>query len=338
MGDRAAFTAPAAGGTLAGWVVGQGPPVVLLHGGPGLRHDYMEGIAGELQSGYRVASFQQRGVAPSTLEGPFTIPQAIGDVVSVLDALGWPRVLLVGHSWGGHLAFRFAAAHPGRVLGMLAVDPLGILGDGGLAAFQAEVRARTPREARERLHELEEQESLAELSEDEADEFQAIIWPAYFADPENVMPRPETQIRKEVFEGLMADVGEGVDVVAAALARGEVPYGVVAGAGSPIPWGQASRAAVELSPTAFLKVIPNAGHFVWYEAPGSVRAALDKFAHSEHKPLVTASLGPAPRSSTDDATQAGGHPNREHLTGASTSASASGLDRRRTGRSRPRMA
>ncbi len=243
----------------------------------------MEPVVDELQTGYRVASFQQRGVAPSTLEGPFTIPRAISDVVSVLDALEWSRALLVGHSWGGHLAFRVAAARPDRLLGVLAIDPLGIVGDGGLAAFQAEVRARTPREGRERLCELEDREKTAELKPDEASEFQAIIWPAYFADPGDVMLRPETEIRKEVFDGLIAEVGEGTEELAAALSTGDVPYGVVAGAGSPFPWGQASRASVELSPTAFLKVIPNAGHFVWYEAPGSVRAALDQLSQSSQR-------------------------------------------------------
>ena len=284
MSDRASFTAPAPGGTLGGWVVGRGQSVLLLHGGPGLRHDYMEAVADELHTGYRVASFQQRGLTPSTLEGPFTIPQAIRDVVSVLDALEWARALLVGHSWGGHLAFRFAAAHPERLLGALAIDPLGIVGDGGLQAFEAELHARTPKEGRKRLDELEEQEKSAELNPDEAAEFQAIIWPAYFADPENVMPRPDTEIRKEVFDGLVSEVGEGTEEVTAALGRGEVPYGVVAGAASPFPWGQAARATVELSPTAFLKVIPSAGHFVWYEAPGSVRAALDQLSNASQRP------------------------------------------------------
>src|SRR5947209_8201120 len=173
----------------------------------------MEPVADELQNGYRVASFQQRGLAPSTLEGPFTIPQAIADVVSVLDALEWSRSVLVGHSWGGHLAFRIAAAHPERLFGMLAIDPLGIVGDGGRSAFEAELRARAPKEGRARLDQLEQQEQTGELSNEEKDEFQAIIWPGYFADPENVMPRPPTEIREEAFEGLMAEVGDGTDEV-----------------------------------------------------------------------------------------------------------------------------
>lgn len=291
MSVGATFTTPAADGMLAGWVVGEGQPVLLLHGGPGLRHDYMEAVADELQTGYRVASFQQRGLAPSTLEGPFMIPQAIDDVVSVLDALEWPRALLVGHSWGGHLAFRVAAANPGRLRGMLAIDPLGIVGDGGFAAFVAELHARAPKDGRERLDALEEKEKTVELSAEERDEFQAIIWPSYFADPEHVMPRPETEICKEVFEGLIAEVGEGTEEVAAALATGEVPYGVLAGAASPFPWGQAARANAELSPAAFLKVVPNARHFVWFEAPGSTRAALDRLSEiCEREPDAPAAL------------------------------------------------
>ena len=59
-------------------------------------------------------------------------------------------------------------------------------------------------------------------------------------------------------------------------ATSEVPYGVVAGAGSPMPWGQAARASAELSARAFLIVVPAAGHFPWLDAPGCVRAALQR--------------------------------------------------------------
>ena len=60
----------------------------------------------------------------------------------------------------------------------------------------------------------------------------------------------------------MVQLGMSFEDVSTALARGEVAYGVLAGAASPFPWGQVARAAVELSPVAFLHVMPNAGHFV----------------------------------------------------------------------------
>ena len=60
------------------------------------------------------------------------------------------RPLVVGHLWGGHLALRIAAEQPQRLRGVLAVDPLGVVGDGGLAACQTELMARTPQQLRAR--------------------------------------------------------------------------------------------------------------------------------------------------------------------------------------------
>jgi pimeloyl-ACP methyl ester carboxylesterase len=278
--ERSTFTATVDGRTLAGWVVGDGPPVLLLHGGPGLRYDYMEPLIAELQTDFRVAIFQQRGLEPSTLEGPFTIAQAIEDVVCVLDALDWSLALVVGHSWGGHLALRLAAAHPERLLGMLAVDTLGIVGDGGRAAFEAEMLARAPRAGRQRVLELDELEKTRELTTEERLESRRIIWPSYFADPENVPPMPPYVSCRDAYIGLTGELSEGTDEVSAALATGAVRYGVIAGGASPFPWGQAARATADLSSSAFLKVVPGAGHFVWYEASGAVSTALQRLTNS----------------------------------------------------------
>jgi pimeloyl-ACP methyl ester carboxylesterase len=271
---RESFSAEVPGGALDGWMIGGGTPVVLLHGGPGLSYEYVDELGEELGVGFRVAAFQQRGLAPSTLEGPFTIPQAIADTVAVLDALDWERALIVGHSWGGHLAFRVAAAHPARLLGVLAVDPLGIAGDGGMAAFEAEIGARTPASSRDRARELDERAMAGEGSPEGGLESLRLLWPSYFADPDGAPAMPPMRMSVEAYSGLIKEVTSGTDEVAAALATGDVPFGVVAGGGSPMPWGVAARATVELSPRAFLRVVPGAGHFPWFEVPGSVRAAL----------------------------------------------------------------
>lgn len=274
MGDRTEFSAATAGGTLGGWVAGEGPPALLLHGGPGLGYEYMDEVALELLPSYRVATFQQRGLEPSTREGPFTIAQAIADVVCVLDELGWSRALMVGHSWGGHLALRFAATHPERLVGMLAVDPIGVVGDGGRAAFEVELLARIPKDGRERVRVLEEREQAGEATAEESLEAHEIAWPAYFADPENTPPVPQLRMSVEVFTAITAELGDGIEQVQAALGTGAVRYGILAGGASPIPWGQAARASAEISPNSFLKVVPSAGHFLWFELPGCVRATL----------------------------------------------------------------
>ena len=118
---------------LTGWVRpgNDDRKVLLLHGGPGLSHDYLLPLA-ETLDGWTVASFQQRGLAPSTTEGPFDITTAVADVAKVLDELGWERPLIAGHSWGGLLAWHVAAALGDRLGGVLTIDSMGAVGDMGM--------------------------------------------------------------------------------------------------------------------------------------------------------------------------------------------------------------
>jgi pimeloyl-ACP methyl ester carboxylesterase len=275
---RDAFTIAASGGSLGGWLAGGGPPVLLLHGGPGLSFEYIDELGDELAVEFRVAAYQQRGLEPSTLSGPFTIAQAVDDAIAVLDGLNWERALVVGHSWGGQLALRLLAARPGRLLGALAVDPLGVVGDGGMSAFEAEMAARTPAKDRDRHRELDERAMDGEGTREDFLESLRLVWPAYFADPDNVPPMPPLRLSVEAYSGIINDVTVDTDRLAAALAATDVPYGVIAGGASPMPWGQAARATAELSSRAFLKIVPAAGHFPWLDEPGSVRAALKRLA------------------------------------------------------------
>ncbi len=161
-------------------------------------------------------------------------------------------------------------------MGALAVDPLGIVGDGGRAAFETELLARTPRDARERAADIDARAMSAQASAEEEQEALRALWPAYFADPERAPEMPAVRMSIAAYAGLMEEVSEGVEEAARALASGNVRYGVLAGAGSPIPWGQAARASAELSPSAFLTVVPGAGHFPWIEAPGCLRDAIGR--------------------------------------------------------------
>ena len=161
---------------------------------------------------------------------------------------------------------------------MLAVDPLGIVGDGGIAAFGAEIIARTPKEGRKHAQELDDRAMAGEGTPEEALESLQIVWPSYFADPEQAPAMPPIRMSVEAYSGITEEVTSGTDDAAAALAAGDLPLGMIAGAGSPMPWGLAARASAELLPHAFLVVVPNAGHFPWLEAPGSVRAALQRLS------------------------------------------------------------
>jgi pimeloyl-ACP methyl ester carboxylesterase len=272
------FEAPVPGGVLVGTVEGDGPPVLVLHGGPGLSVSIVDALVADLAPAYRVATFQQRGIAPSTTDGIFTIDEALADVVAVLDHLGWQRVYVVGSSWGGHLAFWVAGSLSGRLLGVLAVDPLGAVGDGGNAEFEAEMERRTPEEDRERAAELDRRAQAGEVGEEGALESFRLFWPAYFADPGTAPPVPEPmRLSIPAYSGLFTDLVARLPELEASLPAIAVPVGVVVGEHSSIP-NSAGRDSADRIPGAWIDVVPGAGHLPWYERPGSVRQALDRLA------------------------------------------------------------
>lgn len=268
--ERTAFRS----GEVGGWVTSEGQCVLLLHGGPGVCCDYLSELMDEIGEGYRVATFQQRGLAPSTTDGPFDLLTAVADVVGVLDALKWERAWLVGHSWGGHLLLHVLACASERVLGALAVDPVGAIGDGGLEMFGQNLLGRTPEKDRQRVVELDARAMRGEGTMEEALEILRLLWPAYFASPQRVMPFPPwLRMSVEANESLLAAAVESLPRLERSLGTISVPFGVVSGAASPMPAPEGTVAAI---PGAWLDVVEGAGHFVWFERPGSVLAGLQR--------------------------------------------------------------
>lgn len=96
------------------------PAVVLLHGFPVDRHSW-DAISDRLvDARLRTLAPDQRGYSPDarpTQPYPqaYAIPELVADVVALLDAAGIDRAHLVGHDWGGGIAWAVAGAHPDRI-------------------------------------------------------------------------------------------------------------------------------------------------------------------------------------------------------------------------------
>lgn len=242
---------------------------MLLHGGPGMT-DYMGSLLPELH-GYRVASFQQRGVAPSTLNGPFDVATLRNDVIGVLDTLAWAAPAIIGHSWGGHLLLHLMVAAPHRVGAALVVAPLGVLGDGGMAELEAELFRRLPKATVARLQELDQLEVTRALTTEEVLEGMALAWPGYFSSLAVAQPIPQTGHAPS--EETWASIRSERPRLAEGLRGCAVPARFMHGQLDPLP-AAASTVTAELM-GAPVDVLDGNGHFPWLEDPGCVRHSLD---------------------------------------------------------------
>jgi pimeloyl-ACP methyl ester carboxylesterase len=113
-------TAELGGVTIAYDVTGEGEPVVLVAGCGQPAGAWQLGMVPRLvAAGYRVVTFDNRGVEPSSSpEGPYSVAQMADDTLALLDHLGIDRpVRVAGHSMGGWIAETLVEHHPERVLG-----------------------------------------------------------------------------------------------------------------------------------------------------------------------------------------------------------------------------
>jgi len=138
--------------------VGEGPiKILILHGGPGFSHDYMNCFANFLpQEGYELHFYDQLGCGRSDRpEDPslWNLPRYLGEVEEVRQALRLEDFVLVGHSWGGILGIEYALAHPERLRGFVLSNMTASFAD--FAAYTSVLKSRLPKAARDRLEALE---------------------------------------------------------------------------------------------------------------------------------------------------------------------------------------
>ena len=127
---------------------GSGPLVILCHGWPELWYSWRHQIPALAAAGYRVAAPDMRGFgatdAPESVH-EYTILHTVGDVVSLVAALGEQRAIVIGHDWGAPVAWTAALLRPEifpAVVGMSvphrprsADAPLRLLRQAGLANY-----------------------------------------------------------------------------------------------------------------------------------------------------------------------------------------------------------
>ncbi|MFE5918112.1 alpha/beta fold hydrolase [Streptomyces sp. NPDC056468] len=103
----------------------EGRPVLLLHGFPQTGLVWRRQIEALAAHGYRVVAPDQRGYSPGARpQRPedYRIGFLVDDVVAISEELGWPAFDLVGHDWGGAVAWWTAHTHPGRVRTLTVVS------------------------------------------------------------------------------------------------------------------------------------------------------------------------------------------------------------------------
>jgi proline iminopeptidase len=105
--------------------VGEGPPVIVLHGGPGADHGYLLPGFDTLALGRELVYYDQRGGgrSPVARDVPVGWREHVADLEALRQLWALDRLVILGYSWGGLLAQLYATEHPDRVERLALVCP-----------------------------------------------------------------------------------------------------------------------------------------------------------------------------------------------------------------------
>jgi pimeloyl-ACP methyl ester carboxylesterase len=115
---------PGAGSfTLKGEILGDGPPVVLLHGLSATRRNVVQGSRALVKRGYRLISYDARGHGASQPAPSYGYSDLVDDLEAVLAELELDSPALVGSSMGAATAMAFTLEHSERVPALVQITP-----------------------------------------------------------------------------------------------------------------------------------------------------------------------------------------------------------------------
>jgi len=110
---------------VAGFNNAKGEGVILLHGFPETSIMWEPLLEKLSKAGYRVVAFDQRGYSPGARpydENAYTKVKLASDVLAIADAVGFDRFHVIGHDFGGAIAWTLADRYPERILSLTSLS------------------------------------------------------------------------------------------------------------------------------------------------------------------------------------------------------------------------
>jgi proline iminopeptidase len=254
-------------------IYGEGTPVLLLSGGPGISGAYFEPLAQALQQTYQAIVLDQRGTGTSILAevntSTINFDTYIQDLEDLRIHLELEQWVLLGHSWGGILSMAYASRYPDRVQTMVLVGSGGINTD-FMKYYSSNIMGRLSPSERDMLAYWQNPARFATADPDRiVFEVSRISAPAMVFDRADVYPLMEQTLQPEAFNATVNLVMtqqwylNGYDF-RESLSTFESPVLILQGRQDPIGESTAYQIKQTL-PNATLTFIEQSGHWPFVE-------------------------------------------------------------------------
>jgi proline iminopeptidase len=269
-------------------ILGQGQPVILLHGGPSFSHTYLLPDMDRLADAFRLIYFDQRGRGKSARNvdpAGVNIQSEIDDLEALRAHWHLEQAAILGHSWGGLLAMEYAIRYPERVSHLILLNTAPA-SHNDCVLFEQERDGDAPDDAA-KVGELESSPAYEEGDLQARAAANRVYFRATLPSPElldQLIEQLQTGWTKEdvlkaraIGKRLWGETYEstGYDLLPK-LTGIHIPTLILHGDYDFVPVACAAH-ITEAIHDARLVVLSDCGHFSYLERPDAVRKALSEF-------------------------------------------------------------
>jgi proline iminopeptidase len=275
-------------GTLYYRTLGDGPPLIFLHGGPDFDHTYLLPDMDRLADTFRLIYYDQRGRGQSAKNmrpEDVTLQSEIDDLEALRLSLLLDSINLLGHSWGALLALEYALQYPQHVSHLIALNTAPVSHADYL--FLRESRRTNSPQDIALLKKLAAEAAYQDGDPDAVAAYYRVHFKAALRKPEHL---------EQVIESLRASFTQEGILKARAIEKRlyaetwfveqydllprleslQVPTLVIHGEHDFVPVACARHVA-EAIPTSHFVLLKDCGHFTYLECPMAFREALLNF-------------------------------------------------------------
>jgi len=266
-------------------VMGDGTPTFILHGGPGDGHDSMLPLE-KLKDQYKLIFYDQRAAARSTGDADtanHTIENFVEDLEQLRQKLAPKKINIIGGSWGAMLAMQYAIKYSQNINSLVLMASMSPSSDLLKIFFANREKNRTVEDSIS-LEKISNTEEYKNSNPEMIEKFWRVFFRAYcynpsYADSVNLFTRDTTYKRVPGRYMKLWKFFQNYDI-RDNLINISCPTLILQGDYDPMPL-EGAQQLHENIPGSKLKVIENAGHWLWVEAANQVIPEIRDFFNEQ---------------------------------------------------------
>ncbi|HDR8161306.1 alpha/beta fold hydrolase [Bacillus cereus] len=246
-------------------LIGEGEPIVFLHGGPGSEHRFFLPHMVPLSKKFKLVFYDQRGCGKSDLSenDQYSMKNEVENLEALRIQLGFEKMNLFGESWGSILALLYATTYPERVNKILLTAAIGVTSK-GLERFSKELEKRLTEDDKIKLSKWEENVKIGEAS---IEDLLQILDPYYVFSQETLNRKEKNTFSGEVNKAIGTDIKNNYDVTENLHKISNIPILVAQGSHDILTPSIIKELFSEHIPHLQLVEIEECGHWTVVEQP-----------------------------------------------------------------------